>query len=155
MQVWLLVGSACSYSAIAEILNMVLNIGICWSSVEWDLLYWLKCRQLVQVPRSAASAVAFGMGLFEGKGKLGECKQRAFSVITDSRKDDIHLRFHESCMAYKVSLQYPPHLIVYWVFFWPDKFSLFIERGWVGDYKTLFGGTSVSSSDICLHEQDF
>ncbi|CAM6110311.1 unnamed protein product [Calypogeia fissa] len=54
-----------------------------------------------QVPRSAASAVAFGMGLFEGKGTLGASKLRAFSVVTDSKKDDIHLRFHESCMAYK------------------------------------------------------
>ncbi|KAL3701843.1 hypothetical protein R1sor_019865 [Riccia sorocarpa] len=56
-----------------------------------------------QVARSAASAVAFGMGLFEGKGTLGESKHRAFSVVTDSRSRDIHLRFHESCMAYKAS----------------------------------------------------
>ncbi|BBM96911.1 multiple inositol-polyphosphate phosphatase / 2,3-bisphosphoglycerate 3-phosphatase [Marchantia polymorpha subsp. ruderalis] len=56
-----------------------------------------------QVARSAASAVAFGMGLFEGKGRLGGSNHRAFSVITDSRDRDIHLRFHESCMAYKES----------------------------------------------------
>ncbi|KAL2650155.1 hypothetical protein R1flu_018283 [Riccia fluitans] len=56
-----------------------------------------------QVARSAASAVAFGMGLFEGKGDLGGSNHRAFSVVTDSRSRDIHLRFHESCMAYKES----------------------------------------------------
>jgi multiple inositol-polyphosphate phosphatase/2,3-bisphosphoglycerate 3-phosphatase len=56
-----------------------------------------------QVGRSSASSVAFGMGLFAGQGTLGPGKQRAFSVITDSKGRDIHLRFHDTCMAYKES----------------------------------------------------
>nr|USJ75256.1 PHY1 [Pteris vittata] len=56
-----------------------------------------------QVPRSAASAVAFGMGLFSGEGTLGQGRHRAFSVISDSRTHDIHLRFYESCSAYQES----------------------------------------------------
>lgn len=57
---------------------------------------------VLQVGRSAASSVAFGMGMFGGQGTLGAGKQRAFSVITDSKGNDIHLRFHDTCMAYKV-----------------------------------------------------
>ncbi|MCO5588386.1 hypothetical protein L7F22_042341 [Adiantum nelumboides] len=56
-----------------------------------------------QVPRSAASAVAFGMGLFAGEGTLGPGYHRAFSVISDSRTHDTHLRFYESCSAYQES----------------------------------------------------
>ncbi|KAH7372767.1 hypothetical protein KP509_17G020000 [Ceratopteris richardii] len=56
-----------------------------------------------QVPRSAASAVAFGMGLFAGEGSLGPGRHRAFSVISDSRTHDTHLRFYESCSAYQKS----------------------------------------------------
>ncbi|KAG0598504.1 hypothetical protein M758_12G079700 [Ceratodon purpureus] len=56
-----------------------------------------------QVGRSAASSVAFGMGMFAGQGTLGPAKQRAFSVITDSKGHDIHLRFHDTCIAYKES----------------------------------------------------
>lgn len=56
-----------------------------------------------QVPRSAASAVAFGIGLFAGEGALGPGRHRAFSVISDSRTHDTHLRFYESCSAYQES----------------------------------------------------
>jgi multiple inositol-polyphosphate phosphatase/2,3-bisphosphoglycerate 3-phosphatase len=56
-----------------------------------------------QVGRSAASSVAFGMGMFAGQGTLGVGKHRAFSVITDTKGHDIHLRFHDTCMAYKES----------------------------------------------------
>jgi len=56
----------------------------------------------LQVGRSSASSVAFGMGMFAGQGTLGVGKQRAFSVITDTKGHDIHLRFHDTCMAYKV-----------------------------------------------------
>lgn len=54
-----------------------------------------------QVPRASASAVAFGMGLFAGKGVLGAGQHRAFAVISDSRASDIHLRFHDTCQTYK------------------------------------------------------
>lgn len=63
----------------------------------------LYLMSATQVPRSAASAVAFGMGLFAGKGTLGPGLHRAFSVISDSRLHDIHLRFFESCQTYKES----------------------------------------------------
>ncbi|XP_078435328.1 histidine acid phosphatase family protein [Wolffia australiana] len=53
-----------------------------------------------QVPRASASAVAFGMGLFSGKGNLGPGSHRAFSVISESRASDIWLRFYESCKTY-------------------------------------------------------
>ncbi|XP_024363321.1 uncharacterized protein [Physcomitrium patens] len=56
-----------------------------------------------QVGRSSASSVAFGMGMFAGQGTLGAGKQRAFSVITESKGHDVHLRFHDTCMAYKES----------------------------------------------------
>lgn len=54
-----------------------------------------------QVPRASASAVAFGMGLFRGNGTLGEGRHRAFSVVTESKEVDVHLRFHDVCIAYK------------------------------------------------------
>ncbi|XP_042480281.1 multiple inositol polyphosphate phosphatase 1-like isoform X2 [Macadamia integrifolia] len=54
-----------------------------------------------QVPRASASAVAFGIGLFEGKGSLGTGKHCAFSVISESRASDILLRFHDCCESYK------------------------------------------------------
>ncbi|XP_058075107.1 uncharacterized protein LOC131223669 isoform X2 [Magnolia sinica] len=54
-----------------------------------------------QVPRASASAVAFGMGLFSGKGSLGPGKHRAFAVISESRASDIYLRFHDTCENYK------------------------------------------------------
>ncbi|KAJ3669436.1 hypothetical protein LUZ60_011386 [Juncus effusus] len=54
-----------------------------------------------QVPRASASAVAFGLGLFSGKGNLGPGKHRAFSVVSENRASDIHLRFFESCGTYK------------------------------------------------------
>ncbi|EFJ13138.1 hypothetical protein SELMODRAFT_182070 [Selaginella moellendorffii] len=56
-----------------------------------------------QVHRSAQSAVAFGMGLFSNKGSLGDGKHRAFSVISDNKTNDIHLRFHDCCQNYKES----------------------------------------------------
>ncbi|KAJ0968628.1 hypothetical protein J5N97_025545 [Dioscorea zingiberensis] len=54
-----------------------------------------------QVPRASASAVAFGIALFSGKGSLGAGKHRAFSVISESRASDICLRFHDTCETYK------------------------------------------------------
>ncbi|KAI4986028.1 hypothetical protein ZWY2020_018658 [Hordeum vulgare] len=54
-----------------------------------------------QVPRASASAVAFGLGLLSGKGKLGAGKNRAFSVLSESRASDICLRFFDSCKTYK------------------------------------------------------
>uniref|UniRef100_A0A0D9VND7 Multiple inositol polyphosphate phosphatase 1 n=1 Tax=Leersia perrieri TaxID=77586 RepID=A0A0D9VND7_9ORYZ len=54
-----------------------------------------------QVPRASASAVAFGLGLLSGKGKLGPEKNRAFSVLSESRASDIYLRFFDSCETYK------------------------------------------------------
>lgn len=59
-------------------------------------IYRLKATQ---VPRAAASAVAFGMGLFSGKGTLGPGKHRAFAVTSDA--SDILLRFFDSCANYK------------------------------------------------------
>lgn len=54
-----------------------------------------------QVTRASASAVAFGIGLFSGKGTLGPGRHRAFSVISESRASDIWLRFHDNCETYK------------------------------------------------------
>nr|ABJ98333.1 multiple inositol polyphosphate phosphatase PhyIIb [Triticum aestivum] len=54
-----------------------------------------------QVPRASASAVAFGLGLLSGKGKLGAGNNRAFSVLSESRASDICLRFFDSCKTYK------------------------------------------------------
>ncbi|GJN22875.1 hypothetical protein PR202_gb10479 [Eleusine coracana subsp. coracana] len=54
-----------------------------------------------QVPRASASAVAFGLGLLSEKGKLGPGKNRAFSVLSESRASDICLRFFDSCETYK------------------------------------------------------
>ncbi|XP_022748429.1 multiple inositol polyphosphate phosphatase 1-like isoform X2 [Durio zibethinus] len=54
-----------------------------------------------QVPRASASAVAFGMGLFSGKGSLGPGRYRAFAVTSESRASDIILRFFDCCQTYK------------------------------------------------------
>ncbi|CAK9173512.1 unnamed protein product [Ilex paraguariensis] len=54
-----------------------------------------------QVPRTSASAVAFGMGQFSGRGNLGPGRHRAFAVTTESRASDIMLRFHDCCQNYK------------------------------------------------------
>ncbi|XP_077214744.1 histidine acid phosphatase family protein isoform X2 [Tasmannia lanceolata] len=54
-----------------------------------------------QVPRASASAVAFGIGLFSGKGTLTPGRHRAFSVISESRASDICLRFFDTCETYK------------------------------------------------------
>ncbi|KAK6932969.1 Histidine phosphatase superfamily, clade-2 [Dillenia turbinata] len=53
-----------------------------------------------QVPRASASAVAFGMGLFSGRGTLGEERNQAFAVATESRASDMLLRFFDSCQTY-------------------------------------------------------
>ncbi|XVE52446.1 hypothetical protein DITRI_Ditri02bG0122900 [Diplodiscus trichospermus] len=53
------------------------------------------------VPRASTSAVAFGMGLFSGKGSLGPGFHQAFAVTTESRASDIILRFFDSCQTYK------------------------------------------------------
>ncbi|GFZ15061.1 histidine acid phosphatase family protein [Actinidia rufa] len=55
-----------------------------------------------QIPRASASAVAFGMGLFSGRGNIGPGHHRAFAVISESRASDIVLRFHDCCQNYKV-----------------------------------------------------
>ncbi|GAY40486.1 hypothetical protein CUMW_052300 [Citrus unshiu] len=54
-----------------------------------------------QVPRASASAVAFGMGLFNERGTLGPGRHRAFAVTSESRASDIKLRFHDCCDNYK------------------------------------------------------
>ncbi|XP_057476484.1 LOW QUALITY PROTEIN: uncharacterized protein LOC130764326 [Actinidia eriantha] len=54
-----------------------------------------------QIPRASASAVAFGMGLFSGRGNIGPGRHRAFAVISESRASDIVLRFHDCCQNYK------------------------------------------------------
>ncbi|KAJ0764496.1 putative phosphoric monoester hydrolase [Helianthus annuus] len=55
-----------------------------------------------QIPRASASAVAFGMGMFSGRGKIGAGNHRAFAVLSESRASDIMLRFHDCCQNYKV-----------------------------------------------------
>ncbi|XP_010534618.1 PREDICTED: multiple inositol polyphosphate phosphatase 1-like [Tarenaya hassleriana] len=54
-----------------------------------------------QIPRASASAVAFGMGLFSGRGKLGPGQNRAFAVTSENRASDTKLRFFECCQNYK------------------------------------------------------
>ncbi|XP_062177714.1 uncharacterized protein LOC133882530 [Alnus glutinosa] len=55
-----------------------------------------------QVGRASASAVAFGMGLFSGKGNLGPGSHRAFAVnCSGSPANDTMLRFFDSCKNYK------------------------------------------------------
>ncbi|XP_024990169.1 multiple inositol polyphosphate phosphatase 1 isoform X1 [Cynara cardunculus var. scolymus] len=54
-----------------------------------------------QIPRASASAVAFGMGMFSGRGNLGPGRHRAFAVLSESRASDIMLRFHDCCQNYK------------------------------------------------------
>ncbi|KAH0457696.1 hypothetical protein IEQ34_013011 [Dendrobium chrysotoxum] len=54
-----------------------------------------------QVPRASASAVAFGIGLFQGNGTLGPGMHRAFSVTSESRASDVSLRFYDTCETYK------------------------------------------------------
>ncbi|CAA2998354.1 multiple inositol polyphosphate phosphatase 1-like [Olea europaea subsp. europaea] len=54
-----------------------------------------------QISRASASAVAFGMGLFSGRGNLGLGRHRAFAVTSESRASDIMLRFHDCCQNYK------------------------------------------------------
>ncbi|RZC86462.1 hypothetical protein C5167_030538 [Papaver somniferum] len=61
-------------------------------------IYTMKSSQ---IPRASASAVAFGMGLFNGKGTLGTGKHRAFAVTSESRASDLLLRFHDICQSYK------------------------------------------------------
>ncbi|KAJ9553252.1 hypothetical protein OSB04_017297 [Centaurea solstitialis] len=54
-----------------------------------------------QIPRASASAVAFGMGMFSGRGKLGPGKHQAFAILSENRASDIMLRFHDCCQNYK------------------------------------------------------
>ncbi|KAI8008196.1 Multiple inositol polyphosphate phosphatase 1 [Camellia lanceoleosa] len=61
-------------------------------------IYAIKATQ---IPRASASAVAFGMGLFSGRGNLGPGHHRAFAVTSESRASDIWLRFHDCCQNYK------------------------------------------------------
>jgi hypothetical protein len=46
--------------------------------------------------------MALGIGSFAGRGMLGLRKQQAFAVVSDNKGNDIHLHFHDTCMAYKV-----------------------------------------------------
>ena len=46
--------------------------------------------------------MAFGIGLFSGTGSLGVGAHRAFSVISESRANDIWLRFYKNCQTYNV-----------------------------------------------------
>ena len=62
-----------------------------------------------KVPRASASAVAFGMGLFSGKGSLGPGRHRAFAVTSESRASDIILRFFDCCQTYKVWMMFLPY----------------------------------------------
>ncbi|KAI3502615.1 hypothetical protein L1887_30805 [Cichorium endivia] len=48
--------------------------------------------------RASATAVAFGMGMFSGQ---KEGRHRPFAVITESRANDIMLRFHDCCQNYR------------------------------------------------------
>ncbi|BBH05184.1 histidine acid phosphatase family protein [Prunus dulcis] len=54
------------------------------------------------VPRASASAVAFGIGLFSGKGSLGPGRHRAFAVPGESCASDTMLRFYDCCQNYKL-----------------------------------------------------
>ncbi|KAA0035885.1 multiple inositol polyphosphate phosphatase 1-like [Cucumis melo var. makuwa] len=54
-----------------------------------------------RVARASASAVAFGMGLFNGSGSLGSDRHQAFSVVTESSAIDTMLRFFDCCHEYK------------------------------------------------------
>uniref|UniRef100_A0A0E0K7L5 Multiple inositol polyphosphate phosphatase 1 n=1 Tax=Oryza punctata TaxID=4537 RepID=A0A0E0K7L5_ORYPU len=72
-----------------------------------------------QVPRASASAVAFGLGLLSGEGKLGPGKNRAFSVLSESRASDICLRFFDSCETYKV-----------YTLEWTDDLESFVLKGY-------------------------
>lgn len=64
------------------------------------------CLDVFKVPRAAASAVAFGIGLFSGKGTLGPGQHHAFSVVSDSRASDILLRFYDTCATYRVCVSF-------------------------------------------------
>ncbi|KAL8093694.1 uncharacterized protein LOC141693511 isoform X1 [Apium graveolens] len=61
-------------------------------------VYTIKATQ---IPRASASAVAFGMGLFSGRGNLGPGHHRAFAISSESRASDTMLRFHDCCQNYK------------------------------------------------------
>ncbi|XP_078162796.1 uncharacterized protein LOC144557975 isoform X2 [Carex rostrata] len=68
---------------------------------SWDYHPHIYPIKATQVPRAAASAVAFGTGLFSGKGTLGLGHNRAFSVLTESLASDVLLRFNQICATYK------------------------------------------------------
>ncbi|KAI8564285.1 hypothetical protein RHMOL_Rhmol03G0169600 [Rhododendron molle] len=65
-------------------------------------VYLIKATE---IPRASASAVAFGMGLFSGRGNLGPGGDRAFAVSSESCATDIMLRFHDCCHNYKAFLK--------------------------------------------------
>lgn len=44
--------------------------------------------------------MAFCIGLFEGTGTLGNARQRAFAIFTETKAVDRRLRFHDLCNAY-------------------------------------------------------
>ncbi|KAI3497730.1 hypothetical protein L1887_33234 [Cichorium endivia] len=61
-------------------------------------LPYIKLGQARLVPRASVTAVAFGMGMFSGQ---KEGRHRPFAVITESRANDIMLRFHDCCQNYR------------------------------------------------------
>lgn len=72
-------------------------------------------RSLIQVARSAASAVAFGLGMFEGQGPLGASRSRAFAVVSETATTDTKLRFHDLCPGYTTAVdESQPHLDELW-----------------------------------------
>lgn len=96
--------------------KLVISVWL-WSKLCTE--FWCLAHLTLQVGRSSASSVAFGMGMFAGQGTLGSGKQRAFSVVTDSKANDIHLRFHDTCMVYKVRFRHNVSECYCWIF--PDS----------------------------------
>uniref|UniRef100_A0A0V0IH35 Putative multiple inositol polyphosphate phosphatase 1-like n=1 Tax=Solanum chacoense TaxID=4108 RepID=A0A0V0IH35_SOLCH len=94
-----------------------------------------------QVPRASASAVAFAMGLFNERGKLGPGRHRAFAVTSENRASDIILRFHDCCQSYKAFRKSQEPNV--------DKLKEpllnEITRGLVGQYGLNFTNQDVSS----------
>lgn len=58
-----------------------------------------------QVVRALQSASSFAYGFFDGKGNLGESKQQPIAIVSESRHLDRHLRFHDSCPTYRLTVK--------------------------------------------------
>ncbi|KAL6003112.1 hypothetical protein ACLOJK_023335 [Asimina triloba] len=86
-----------------ELYNLGIRVGKRFSDLFRDEYHPdVFSIRATQVPRASASAIAFGMGLFTGKGDLGLGKHHAFAVTSESRASDMNLRFFDSCTTYKV-----------------------------------------------------